>query len=119
MLKEHPDLVKAKAKLTTELAKANEMVKSLRSAKEAAETKAQGAVLELAALRASAAKDIENAVLRTKLQGGLLMLQRAEASSVGTGAAAPGGDVTPGVGVAGGSGPRPTPSALEQFFAQA
>ena len=67
------------------------------------------------ALKASAGKDVEIAILKAKMQGGLLMLQRAEAAAgAGTSAGGGAGGATPGPG--GASSELPTPTALQQFF---
>ena len=82
----------------------------LSKAAAAAEARAVKAEKMYNDLKLSADKDVEIAVLKTKMQGGLLMLQRADVRSGSEGTA------TPGPGEGSGSRGLPTPSALEQFF---
>ena len=116
MIKEHPTLSAANATLSKKVETLTREKTDAVARAVAAEAKAKKYEDDYNALKVSKDKDVEIAVLKAKMQGGYLMLRRAEAMSGGpaaaTGAA---GAETPGAGPSMGPG-APTPTALEQFF---
>ena len=116
MIKEHPALSAANAALSKKVEALTRENCCAVARVVAAEAKAKKYEDDFNALKVSKDKDVEIAVLKAKMQGGLLMLQRAEAMTSGRDALGAAEAATPGAGPS--VGPAvPTPTALEQFFA--